>query len=384
MSSVEAEPASTYRPTQPQEPAPDVAPQLPSRWWPVFVILTIVVALGFQTRGLLSVMAASGKEAEFVAQMAAWETASEDRQKALDTWTQLQSDVDAEVGRLRETSAKLKANTEQMKAEQAQTRLELARAQEELSALETKIDLGNQGFQATRATHNQLQLEIKSLNEEKSTLNGEISKLASSATSATTKLETLKESVALQEQLLDSNKTRYETLDQRIAQIDRILSGKTETAAKLKVDQERLVALTEEREKLQREVEAVQTRRESLEQESQDLAKQVAIARMSLKESTSEATQAETEKARLEMEIANLETSLERLRKQDLNLNKQLADMTEAMNSVALNAADSLKDLAAKAAEVRAAIASMQIPAPPKTEIDAPSPMADTSEEEPE
>ncbi|WP_145054911.1 coiled-coil domain-containing protein [Lignipirellula cremea] len=309
----------------------------------------------------------TSERATFEAEKGSWERAGQDRTKALDTWRQIQTEVEGEISLLRETETALEARIEQLATEKSDSQLAAARAQEKLSALHQKLDLGTQAFEKRRAEYQQLQAQFAGLQGQQTQIDRQISNLEANKASETTKLATLQESVALQQQLLEDSRVRFEAIEMRVALLDKVLETRTQAAARLKLDQEQLVQLGQQKDKLQTEIADVKASQATL-------AADIATAEKSLEETKKDVAASEAAKAALTVELSSLQSRFVQLKKQELELNTQLGSMTTAMNTLAVNAADVLKELAAKSAEVQAAIAALQIPSKAEADMkDAPA-----------
>ncbi len=99
-------------------------------------------------------------------------------------------------------------------------------------------------------------------------------------------------------------KQRFDDIEVRVAQFDKILSTRIETSAKVKLEQERLTALQMERTKLQ--------------QDYDDLQQKLSLARSTAKDANATVAEVEAKKDQLERDAESLRNELQTYRSKRL------------------------------------------------------------------
>ena len=97
-----------------------ISPELPSTAWPWLIACVAGTALAVQVWALAGLLTAGRRESDFNAQVTAWETANEDRKKALDAWGGIQSELNANVDQLRDQASKLRGAIDTLQAQRDQ------------------------------------------------------------------------------------------------------------------------------------------------------------------------------------------------------------------------------------------------------------------------
>lgn len=352
----------------------DVRPELPSSAWPWLVGAAAIAALSLQTWSLLALLKAGKNESEFQARVAAWESANENRQEAIDTWNSIEQQASKNVDQLREQSSLLRGTIDSLQKQRdqliesttSQTKT-LASLQKEIETADIKLDSAKTKMQAAElaasnaeAARSQTEGQNAELIEQGNRIKMTLAQLVTDSAKADAK-------VKAQEELVTKSQAELESVQVRIAQFDTFLQQKMKTAAEYRLQQEKSAEIAKEleakAEELRKQKAAVAKATSDLESLNQQLQVQVDI-----KDKT------DAELSALKANVKTAEASLEDLRDKERELLEQISTMTSKLNTIATaaskslaeigeTAASTIKEMAVKAAEVREAVKNIQVPA---------------------
>jgi chromosome segregation ATPase len=364
-------PMGTIYPTSPTYPSNHAgsdhdsqeiaAPQLPPRWWQWGFIVAGLVALGLQGFALTRVIDSTSQQTKFAAQVAEWEKTNEERKKAFDSWTSLQTELSDQVEQLRKESSKQKAENELLANNGNQALRDVEFAQGNLGQLKELLKKEQEERVLLQSTTAQLKADRDSLAKEKERLTNEVSALNQKNTAEIAKLAAAQESTASQEQLVETSRKRFESLEKQLAQLDELLSSRAETSAKFQLEKEKVAGLQAEQQRLQTSLDSTKLAKDKLTKEIEDSTRQLTVLRTTMKDSQTEVSRSADEAARLEAQIGSKQKRLTELVTEETESSRRLSTMTDSMSKIAGSAADVLQELATKATAVQEAIKALEV-----------------------
>lgn len=366
-----------------------VAPELPSKMWPFLIGFSAVVALGLQTWALLGLLEAGKHKSEFNAKVTAWESANQNRQEAIDTWTSIEQHVNANVEGLREQASLLQGTVDSLQKQrdqlvqttttQAKTLESLQSTREglqtEISELTTELETINARKQSAEVAANSadaLKVQYEGSNqqliERGRQIKAALAKLETESAEAEGKVET-------QTKLLNKSQQELAAMEARVSQYDAFLQKRLAGVAEFKLQEAKSSQLAlelkdaEEKLALQRAEIAKSTN------ELDALKKQASDAAIDRDGKQGDVAKAQADLKRAEEELAALRKNEQELVARITTMSKSItsvtAEATTSLTEMTGTAAETIKEMAQKAKEVRDAVRAINVPLLPNTDESA-------------
>lgn len=318
-----------------------VSPELPSKWWPWLIGFLSAVALGFQIWSLMGLLGVEKQQAAFDAKVEAWYEGDKDRQKTLDSWREIKTELDDGVQELRKKTVELEGSLEGLRTEQdglakkvetekailanlkeTRTNVEssLASAKAETLKLESRKTAAEESHSSFSQKNSQLTRDIEINEQRLETIKSQVERQQTLVKGQATKLSDLESEIKTTKEFLDARKSDVAKLQQEIQKQASLEKELAVSQAKLKTLQTKIAAVqgeldglnsevnfsTKKKETAGSELTTVQKRIDSLKSEETKLSQQIIESTKALGELTSKA--AELSSKATEMTSANLES----------------------------------------------------------------------------
>jgi chromosome segregation ATPase len=357
------------------------APELPSRFWPWVIGIGAILAIGIQTWSLFGLLKAGKLESDFQAKVAAWESANQNRQEAIDTWNSIEKQVNANVDQLRDQSSLLQGTIDSLQKQRdqmVQTTTTQAKTLEVLQSNRNSLQTEVESLRAELADANAKKKGIdgsitlteeqkKQLEEGNSALVERGKKIRTALAALETDVATTDAKAEAQKKLLDKSTAELAAMEARVAQFDTFLQNKLATAADFKLQQAKSAQAV-------KDLEATAAELDKQKAAVTKATAQLAALTKQLADLSAARDQGDVSLTSIKGDVDKAEATLADLRKKEQELSQRMATMTKAMNTAAADAtkalgelsetaASTIQEMAAKAAEVRKAVNEIQVPA---------------------
>jgi chromosome segregation ATPase len=376
--SVYPEPPETNTTTSPPGSGINVweekPPELPSHIWPKLIGLGAIIAAALQIWSLFGLLRAGRIESEFQARIAAWETANQNRQKAFDTWNSIEKQINTNIDQQREQSSLLQGTIESLmkqRDQMVQTTASQSKTLEALqssrTSLQTELETLRTELADANVKKNSIDGSIALTEEERKRLEQANNSLAERSKQTQEALTALEEEIATtdakaeaKKKLLEKSTADLAAMEAKLVQFDDFLQSKIATAADFKLQQAKSAQAVKDLEATVAELEKQKAAVTKSTAQLADLTKQLA-------DLTAVRDQGDANLNAVKSEVQKAEATLADLKKRELELSQRMTAMTQAMNTAASDATQSLtelsntaastiKEMAAKAMEVRKAV----------------------------